>query len=218
MARRTKADALLTRQKLLDAAEVLFQRQGVSRTSLADIAAEAGATRGAIYWHFQDKNDLFEAMMERVTLPLEEALHTPTVEPAASGSEALHRICDVLLLALHNMVHDAHTRRVFEIAIHKVEYTEETCALAQRRLQVFRDAVAMTSQALQQAALHQKVELPTPPEAAALNLHMQIDGLLAFWLLDPCAFDLETIGRQALQTQLRGLGLSIRTAAGESTP
>ncbi|WP_141397381.1 TetR family transcriptional regulator, partial [Polaromonas sp. AER18D-145] len=71
MVRRTKEDALATRHKLLDAAEHLFQAQGVSRTSLQDIARRAGATRGAVYWHFKDKADLFNAMMERVTLPLE---------------------------------------------------------------------------------------------------------------------------------------------------
>ena len=65
MVRRTKEDALATRSSLLDAAELLFQAQGVSRTSLADIAREAGTTRGAIYWHFKDKADLFNAMMER---------------------------------------------------------------------------------------------------------------------------------------------------------
>ena len=39
MARRTKEEALETRNKLLDSAECLFQAQGVSRTSLQDIAA-----------------------------------------------------------------------------------------------------------------------------------------------------------------------------------
>ena len=74
MARRTKADAQTTRNNLLDAAEQLFQSRGVSHTSLNDIATAAGTTRGAIYWHFKDKADLFNAMMERVTLPLEQSL------------------------------------------------------------------------------------------------------------------------------------------------
>ena len=74
MVRRTKAEAEQTRHKLLDAAEQLFLQRGVSRTSLNDIAQAAGTTRGAIYWHFKDKADLFNAMMQRVTLPMEEAL------------------------------------------------------------------------------------------------------------------------------------------------
>ena len=74
MARRTKEEALATRHGILDAAELLFQRQGVSRTTLQDIAQAAGLTRGAIYWHFKDKADLFNAMMERATMPLEETM------------------------------------------------------------------------------------------------------------------------------------------------
>ena len=72
MARRTKEEAEETRQSILDAAERLFHDQGVSRTSLADIASAAGVTRGAIYWHFENKVDLFQAMLERLHLPLEE--------------------------------------------------------------------------------------------------------------------------------------------------
>src|SRR5574337_1789480 len=70
MARRTKEDALATRSALLDAAERVFLQQGVSRTSLADIAHAAGVTRGALYWHFKDKASLFNAMLDRVALPL----------------------------------------------------------------------------------------------------------------------------------------------------
>src|SRR3954470_16660398 len=67
MVRRTKEEALATRHSILDAAELLFEKRGVSRTSLQDIAEAAGVTRGAIYWHFQGKEDLFTAMMERAT-------------------------------------------------------------------------------------------------------------------------------------------------------
>ena len=72
MARRTKEDADATRNSLLDAAERVFYEKGVSRASLSDIAQAAGATRGAIYWHFKDKVALFNAMMDRVTHPLEQ--------------------------------------------------------------------------------------------------------------------------------------------------
>ena len=73
MARRTKEDAAETRSRLLDAAELLFHEKGVSRTSLNDIALAAGATRGAIYWHFENKGDLLTALWERVALPMQQA-------------------------------------------------------------------------------------------------------------------------------------------------
>ena len=66
MARKTKEEALLTRNAILDAAESVFQERGVSNTSLAEIATAAGVTRGAVYWHFANKIDLFDAMVQRV--------------------------------------------------------------------------------------------------------------------------------------------------------
>ena len=69
MARRTKEDAAATRELLLDAAEREFCERGASRTSLAEVASAAGVTRGAVYWHFRDKSDLFSAMCARAKLP-----------------------------------------------------------------------------------------------------------------------------------------------------
>lgn len=70
--RRTKADAEATRQKILSAAERVFYEKGVSNTTLEEIAKAAGVTRGAIYWHFANKTDLFLALHDAVPLPQED--------------------------------------------------------------------------------------------------------------------------------------------------
>ncbi|WP_303295791.1 TetR family transcriptional regulator, partial [Escherichia coli] len=64
MARKNKQEAQETRQHILDVALRLFSQQGVSSTSLGEIAKAAGVTRGAIYWHFKDKSDLFSEIWE----------------------------------------------------------------------------------------------------------------------------------------------------------
>lgn len=61
--RRTKEDAEKTRQALLASAERLFLAKGVMQTSLNDIAYEAGVTRGALYWHFENKARLLHQML-----------------------------------------------------------------------------------------------------------------------------------------------------------
>ena len=77
MARSTKEEALETRSRILDAAEEVFFTRGLAQSSLADVAVAADVTRGAIYWHFKNKSDLFEAMCERVRLPMETMMTTP---------------------------------------------------------------------------------------------------------------------------------------------
>ena len=62
MAKKTRLEALETRNQILDTAERVFSQKGVSRTTLADIADAAGFTRGAIYGHFKNKADVFAAL------------------------------------------------------------------------------------------------------------------------------------------------------------
>ena len=211
MVRRTKADAEATRHRLLDAAEHLFQARGVSRTSLNDIALAAGTTRGAVYWHFQDKADLFNAMMTRATLPLEEAL-VCVGEHAEELDDPLLALRASMLSALHKACNDPQVRRVFEVATLQVEYNEEMRAVRERHLQVRNECVASTAQALKAASARQSQVLTLPLESAALGLHVMIDGLIHNWLLDPAAFELETCGAHTVDAYLRGLGFTLPAA------
>src|SRR5262245_13542624 len=95
--RRTKDEAQETRNAILDAAEQPFSERGVSRTSLEDIAHAAGVTRGAIYWHFKDKSDLFAAMVNRVTLPME-AMVARSSDDAVADPLASLKECAVSVL------------------------------------------------------------------------------------------------------------------------
>ncbi|MEP6964079.1 MAG: TetR family transcriptional regulator, partial [Polaromonas sp.] len=209
MARRTKEEAQETRQHLLDAAEHLFQAQGVSRTSLQDIAMRAGATRGAVYWHFKDKADLFNAMMERVTLPLEDYF-TPdeaaSVKDGSPDSHALDRTRNAILNALTQIVNDAQTRRVLEVATQKVEYVEEHKTIRLRHLTVRNVFLQRVEQHLDAAARQSGLTLPIPTALAARGLHALVDGLIQNWLLDPQAFDLPQAGLHTVDVYLGGLG------------
>jgi TetR/AcrR family transcriptional regulator, acrAB operon repressor len=203
MVRRTKEEALATRHRILDTAEELFHRHGVSRTSLHDIAQAAGVTRGAIYWHFTDKADVFNAMMERVCLPMEE---TFAHEAHAAAADPIAHVRANLLDVFRRTVHDARVHRVFEIATHKVEYVDELLAVRDRHLQARNDHLARVERALRSAKRRGLLSTTTPVRSLALGLHALIDGLIQSWMLDPRAFDLLRVGREAVDTYLAGLG------------
>ncbi|MGJ7615574.1 MULTISPECIES: TetR family transcriptional regulator [unclassified Variovorax] len=210
VARRTKEEALATRHRLLDAAELLFQAQGVSQTTLQQIAQQAGATRGAIYWHFKDKADLFNAMMERVILPLEagrRAANAPGID------DPLAEIEESMVHALTLMTTDPQVRRVFDVATHKVEYTHDMASVQQRHLDARNACVADFEKALRLAARRSHLKLPVPGYAAAQGLHALISGLIQNWLIDPEAFELVTTGRRVFRVYLAGLGFA-RPVAG----
>jgi TetR/AcrR family acrAB operon transcriptional repressor len=202
MARRTKEDALVTRDLLLDAAERVFQRRGVSRTSLQEIAQEAGLTRGAIYWHFENKADVFDAMLQRVTLPMVANFNR---QPEAEAAEPLLHLRRNVATAFHQTVHDQQVRRVFEIASHKVEYVDELQALRERHIAEREECMGDLHRLLALAVQRDQLAPATPVRVAAIGLHALIDGLMHNWLLEPQAFDLEAVGAQALDAYLAGL-------------
>src|SRR5688572_2462864 len=53
-----------TRKQILDASLKLFSERGFARTTVRDIARQAGITDAAIYYHFQSKRDLLEALVD----------------------------------------------------------------------------------------------------------------------------------------------------------
>lgn len=212
MARRTKADAQITRAALLDAAELLFDERGVSRTSLADIAQAAGTTRGAIYWHFADKAALFDAMVERATAAL--AADRPEDQAAID----LVQLCQGLVSALDGIARHPHLRRVMRIAIHRVEYVGELDALRARHLSAHRAWTARSERVLAQALAAGPHPAPMDSALAARGLQALIEGLLHSWLLDPDAFDLPDAGRAAVANWLRGLGLDDGACAAPQNP
>ena len=67
MARKTKAEAEKTRQRILQAALDLFVAKGYERTTFEDIAHAIQLTKGAIYWHFKSKPDLLVELVIHTT-------------------------------------------------------------------------------------------------------------------------------------------------------
>src|SRR6187399_354387 len=100
MARKTKEQALATRERLLDAAQTLFREHGVTRTSLAEVATAAGMTRGAVYWHFKDKADLFRAMCDRATLPLDASFDQIDIDSRADPLGTLRTLSIAAMTSL----------------------------------------------------------------------------------------------------------------------
>ena len=182
MVRRTRDEALETRNTILDTAERVFSERGVSHTSLADIAAAAGVTRGAIYWHFKNKADLFDAMMNRVVLPMEQ-MAARAGDAALTDPLAHVRAC--ALYVLDRVVSDAQCRRVFEICCHKCEYVNEMSQMRERHIEGRDKCLSHIEQGLRNAARKGALAPGVNLRQAAVGLHALVDGLIMNWILDP---------------------------------
>ncbi|MCK5715106.1 MAG: TetR family transcriptional regulator, partial [Nitrosomonadaceae bacterium] len=132
MVRKTKEDAELTRQGIIHAAREVFLVRGVSRTTMEHIATQAGVTRGAIYWHFNNKTDLFQAMREQVFLPLIDRMDdTLLVE---DSENPIARIENFLCKTIQMLNENTETRKMYEIMMIKCEYVGEFSTVLRQTL------------------------------------------------------------------------------------
>ncbi|MBD8105455.1 TetR/AcrR family transcriptional regulator [Erwinia persicina] len=76
MVRRTRAEMEETRATLLATARKVFREYGYADTSMDDLTAQAGLTRGALYHHFGDKKGLLAAVVEQIDDEMDQRLQT----------------------------------------------------------------------------------------------------------------------------------------------
>ncbi|MGH8482773.1 MAG: TetR family transcriptional regulator [Pseudomonas sp.] len=205
MVRRTKEEAQETRAQILEAAEKAFYKRGVARTTLADIAKLAGVTRGAIYWHFNDKAELVEAMLDSLHEPLDALARASESEDELDPLGCMRKL---LVQLMHQLVLDPKTRRINEILHHKCEFTDDMCEIRQQRQTSTDECHARIALTLGNAIKRGQLPADVNPERAALAMYAYIDGLIRRWLLLPESFDLLGDAEQWVDTGLDMLRLS----------
>jgi len=205
MVRRTKEEAQETRSQILEAAEKAFYERGVARTTLADIASLAGVTRGAIYWHFSNKADLVQAMLDSLREPLFEMAEA---SESADEVDPLGCMRKLLIHWFQQVALDPKTRRINEILFHKCEFTDEMCDLRHQRRAASLDCNVHIELALRNAVSRGQLPETLDTVRAAISIHAYIDGILYQWLLAPDSFELHAQAERWVDTGLDMLRLS----------
>lgn len=181
--RRTKEDAEKTRLAILDSAERLFLERGVAHTSLDQIARDAGVTRGAVYWHFQNKGHLFHEMLNQVRLPPEQLAERLQ---RAGDEQPLRVLRDTCVEAVENLALDEHKLRIFTILLHRCEFTDDMREAAERHelfVQRFIDLFERQFEADQN-----RLRPGVTPRLAARALHALVIGMFTDWTRDTSLF------------------------------
>ena len=182
MVRKTKIETEHTRQEIIAAARRVFAARGVSRTTLALIAKEAGVTRGAIYWHFKNKPDLFFAMMEQVSLPLIDRIDGNL--PADSPGDPLLGIQASMIEILRLLKEDEVARTTFEIVVLKCEYVDEFASLDSRVIKTGCAFIEKATRAYADARKRGLLREGIDPAQCALESYTFMKGLVQLWLSD----------------------------------
>jgi len=196
--RAARAEGREAREELLAAAVRVFARRGYRDAGVDEIAAEAGYSKGALYWHFSGKEELLTTLLEeRIDAPMRELVallesaspdRDMSVEATSEFARQLREQPEALLLE----------REYWTLAIRdpvlRARYIERETQL---RLAL---AAAMESRARHLGT----PDLPMPAEEAARIVLGIIGGLTVDELIEPGSVRPELVG-EALATVYAGL-------------
>lgn len=200
--RKTKTEAQKTRQHLLDAALEVFWRDGVTRTSLQAIAQEAGVTRGALYWHFKNKEDLFETLFEQQYADFFAAFNDQTLR---DNQDVWTHLQHNLTAMFETLATRESKHKFCNVMFSKCEQTagnETITELACRYHRLFQKQIAY---ALQLSREQGRLPENTDIELAAIYLESSLVGLIKIWIDEPERFDLIAKSKRVIAANMRVL-------------
>lgn len=182
MVRRTKEEAEQTRLAIIAAARTVFQMRGVSRTTMEHIAAAAEVTRGAIYWHFANKQELFYAMRDQVRLPMIDRMEFELLQQ--QQLPPLARIEKFMNALLDSVTGNEEARATFEIMSFKCEYVDEIAHELAEMRNCHESLLKNLIQVYRQAARGGSLRPGFKPEMLANDTLLFLLGLVRIWLVD----------------------------------
>lgn len=180
--RKTKAEAEHTRAALLHAALEIFYRYGVAQASLQEIATTAGVTRGALYWHFKNKEDLFDALFQQFFSEMDAQIAS---DIAAQSPNIWQCLEQTVTHCFHNMEHDESFRKFIHIVHLNCDHTENNQTIV-KLLQKYQNMWFSHLRSIFQICQQQQI---IPPETdvvlAVLYFQSHLQGLTDLWLTNP---------------------------------
>jgi TetR/AcrR family acrAB operon transcriptional repressor len=185
--RKTKADAAITRDQLLKAGLKVFSRKGYTTSTLEDIAREAEVTRGAIYWHFGSKAELFDELLTSYS-----GLSGEIVQQAASEGGTLLEILERVLIRLLSAVETNQLlKEVMEISLYKTERTTELDPVYHKLNEAAVNLLSGITKVMQNGINEGSIRNDLQAVDIARGYLAYQNGITSLWLANPSAFSVE---------------------------
>jgi TetR/AcrR family acrAB operon transcriptional repressor len=198
--RRTKEEALATRENVITAALEVFSQYGYSAARLEDIAKAAEVTRGAIYHHFGSKEELYKALVTERSAGINQLAG----EILGQGGTPIEIIRRLLVSLFEYLDENEEYRALLELAISKVELTEGLNSIREDTVKGRRQLAAFFEELLSQGIQAGTIRSDLAAEPAAWSLVSFMNGVGLIWIQDPQAFSLRDDGEVLIETFLKG--------------
>ena len=185
--RRTKEEAAVTRTTVLRAALSVFSAKGYAAATLDDVASAAKVTRGAIYWHFKSKADLYNTLTQELS-----ARGATVVQQAVSEGGTLIEILRRIFVRLCAVIEDdKEARAVMELGLFKIGLAPELQAGRKKQLEAGIAQIEGIADAMRlgiaQGVLRKDID---PADMARAFIAFE-NGAIQLWLASPKSFSLK---------------------------
>jgi len=193
-----------TRSRILAAAARCFARKGFANASVDEVAAEAGATKGAVYWHFAGKDDLFFALLDIRCAEMDQYLPTVVEAAKAAGKAAGDpkvALATMMSSIVRRLAADPDWPRLFIEFFGQTRDPAVRSRLGQRYLDFYADSAALIG-----AGIPSGVAPRGDPLDHAVFWIALIDGLMLAWLANPDDIDLEARMARIVDIVWDGIG------------
>lgn len=204
----TEEYKLETRDRILDAAEVLFSKKGYYDTSMDEIVKQSGLSKGGIYEYFSSKEDLFLALKDKLLVASLNELKS-TFGPYDSARTKLEKAAEIVFTSMVGVSKEA-CRMNLEFSV--VAPRIKSLQLARdNQLRAFHDFVfKIVKEGVESGEFRSEID----PDSAACIIVGMVDGLSFDWATTTFDFDWTLLKKQSLELFTKGLVFSAKPRRG----
>lgn len=199
--KRTKEEAAVTRATVLKAALSVFSKKGYAAATLDDVAATAKVTRGAIYWHFKGKADLYNTLVEEMS-----ARGASVVQQAvAEGGTLIDILRRVFISQCALIEDDKEARAVMELALFKTGLDPELQVGRKKQIDAANALIAGIADAMKMGVSQGVLRDDMDPSDMARAFIAFENGAIQQWLASPRSFSLKKSAESFAEILTKGL-------------
>lgn len=189
-----------TRTRILDAAARVFAEQGYAGATLDQVAADAGMTKGAVYWHFSGKSDLFLALCDRSLTQLLRSLPNQA-QNVFSATDPMKALAALLQSQFACCEEGTSQPMLFFEFIASSRETAVREKLRETYAKLFDGTGAILREQQGSGLLAEDVD----PQAFAILFHALVNGILLVWLIDPDRVQINSLVAKVSRVLWKGL-------------
>jgi len=198
--KRTKAEADRTKDELIEAGLKVFGKLGIQAARIEDIVAEAGVTRGAFYYYFKNKYELYVRLLEIRAAHFREIIH----ECMENDLPPLQRIQTYMVKVMTLAVTDSRFMAFNEMILHKSPQVDEALGKLKANEKERMIPTSAFIKTVEEGIMAGEIKADMDVGAAVTNIFIFVHGAITFSIINRGRFRLDQVAPSLVSTFLTG--------------